>query len=81
MDLHWGSLSFPFSLSLKPGPARVSLGCRTSTDALEPASGYRVRVLASFHEKQSYGFDALGEAGSECVGNILVHIFHFKRQA
>lgn len=44
---------FPLSFPLKPGPERVSLGCRTSTDALEPASGHRVRVRASFGENQS----------------------------
>lgn len=48
-----GAFFFPFSFPLKPGPERVSPGCRTSTDALEPASGHRVRVRASFHESQS----------------------------
>lgn len=48
-----GKPFFSFLPYFKPGPARVSLGCRTSGDALELASGYRVTVLASFHEKQS----------------------------
>lgn len=50
MDVDRGSLSFS-SLSLKPGLSRVSLGSRTSTDALELVSACRVRVLASFPEK------------------------------
>lgn len=56
VGLKGSALGMPFFSFLpyfKPGPARVSLGYRTSGDALELAGGYRVTVLASFHEKQS----------------------------
>ena len=44
---------FPFSLPLKSGPAGVSPGYRTSTDALKPEGSHRMRILVPFHEKQS----------------------------
>lgn len=79
MDLDWRSLSFPFFLSSQvlKGPAQVT---EHPQNALEFASGHRVRVLASFHEEQSYVFDALGEPGSGDVGHILVCIFTLKSQ-
>lgn len=41
-----GAFFSPLSFPLKPGGERVSPGSRTSADALEPASGHRVRVRA-----------------------------------
>lgn len=68
MDLDWGSLSFPFSLPLKPGPTRVSPGYRTSTDVLETAGRHRMRVLASFPENQSSSLQYPGGSWlSACV--------------
>lgn len=48
-----GEPFFPFSLPLKSGPAGVSPGYRTSTDALKPVGRHRMRILVPFHEKQS----------------------------
>lgn len=45
-----GAFLFPCS-SVRSDPDRVSLSYRTFTGTLEPVSRYRVRVLASFHEK------------------------------
>lgn len=43
-----GKPFFSFLPYFKPGPARVSLGYRTSRDALALASGDRVTVLPPF---------------------------------
>ena len=48
-----GEPFFSFCLPLKSGPAGVSPGYRTSTDALKPEGSHRMRILVPFHEKQS----------------------------
>lgn len=68
------SLSFLSSQVLK-GPAQVT---EHPQNALELASGHRVRVLTSFHEKQSYVFDALGETWLWGCGTLLDLYFYLE---
>lgn len=58
-----GSLSFPSPFQARS--CRGQRGCRTRTDALQPASGQRVSAVPSFREKRSLGVGTLGDTGSD----------------